>query len=945
MTTGDKVFGTRPRAESNERLDLVDWDRMSLTAQLAMEAVLRAIISSPRATAGVPTGERWTGSITANPTSGSDGLVRLDSAVFVGLDANGGLVLKPNGTTLSIAIPSGGADYQVYAYIKDIAEDTQLRRKLPATSPFNEFAAALNTALRATVDLYVRAGSAGSVVAQDTVSGFTKPLLFLGIANNTAGNVVFTPAANMLETVSVPATGPTTNTGTTTSETTTTGGASTLRELINFALYQVGQIAWKGSSFVTPAAGNNYGAYLTPAGGVDAAYRGMTGWLTIGNGTTVVGDFNTSDYGNAKLCLDAAIAALPAQGGTIILKKGVVLSGFGGSTVTMPAGKTIEIIGDHTSMPANVPQIVLTTGEKLITSATGKLTLRNLHVRQTAAAGATAVTLTTSPFTAIDCFFENTATANTGADLALLQGTNVSDVTLQRCRFETSALPNTANGTAVGLKITGTAYRIYTKQCSYKNSGGDGCGLFSIADCRNDVVLEDTVWTQTGGLGATGIALGSTDNTTDIYNRRVVRYNASGEYSLVWLMTSGVAPTNFLIDDMQDHTANGQAAGTSLYQASMTYKNCSFKNFANFNVGCTTLSFRNCEFLGTFTLGDGVDAVYTWLEFIGCTFVGTNYTGTYWRNTITANTIFDIVIKDCTFKDYAYPTAADWAIFTIQVVNSNVIYRARLTDNRIDGVQNTAYSGGDATTSPRIFDIRCELFQLIDCSRNTITRCMSSFSGNSGSQTYLLRVDTPDVADTSAVSGTILMHGNNAGQGDTSNNLCLLKTVHVVVDSVSICRNNIWTRYQTAAGTPQFREMVNMIYPAAFASTGREGIVVDDNYVRIENSAAANLTKDLFFFGAVGVPTFSIFSFQRNSIHLSTEHMWVSPGYGFSISGAAFRGCSVVGNMVIRGATSNIQIFSINHGTFNFTYFPSHAPAPSVNSQWATNNGVYRGPT
>lgn len=274
MSTGDKQLATRPRGESNERFDLVEFTALAIAAQTAMEAAVRALLSSPKATAGSPTGERWTGSLTANPTSGSDGLLRMDSPVFVGLDANGGLVLKPNGTALSVAIPAGGSNQQVYAYMTDAAENTQVRRFIPATSPFNEFPQSINVALRQTCSLFVRAGSAGSVVAEDVVAGATRPLLFLGIATNTGGAVTFTPGANTLETVTQPASMPTTQTGITAGGTTTTGSQSTLRELVNAALYQIGQLWWAGSGS-PPNAGNNFQAFTSIPKGVLATLASL----------------------------------------------------------------------------------------------------------------------------------------------------------------------------------------------------------------------------------------------------------------------------------------------------------------------------------------------------------------------------------------------------------------------------------------------------------------------------------------------------------------------------------------------------------------------------------------------------------------------------------------------------------------------------------------------
>ena len=127
MATGDIVQAARPRAESNQRFDLVEFLLQSVKWDEFIDAVTRALLAQPRATPGSPTGEIFQGSITANPAA-SDGLVRLDSAVFVGLTANGHLALKPNGAIVSVSIPDDSTDYQVYAYMTEVAEDSQIRR-------------------------------------------------------------------------------------------------------------------------------------------------------------------------------------------------------------------------------------------------------------------------------------------------------------------------------------------------------------------------------------------------------------------------------------------------------------------------------------------------------------------------------------------------------------------------------------------------------------------------------------------------------------------------------------------------------------------------------------------------------------------------------------------------------------------------------------------------
>ena len=348
MATGDVVLSTRPRAKSNQRFDLVEFVRISQAFVEFMSAAQRALASDPIASAGSPTGELWQGSVTANPTVATDGLVRVDSALFVGLDADGRLVLKPVGTELSVAIPDDSSDYQVYLYMNDVTENTQVRRRLPATSPFTEFAQAFEVDIRGTATLFTRSGGVGSVVADDVAGGATRALLFLGIANNTGGDVTFTPAENRLETVTAPAALPAGSTGTTTGETTVAGSANTLRGLINNSLHAIARDRWKGSNNFTPTAANNFGAYTEiDGGGLDAAFRGNMFTYTIGDDSLgLYGDYDRGAFADDTALWDAVLAAIPNDSATIFIKSGVTFDNFNGD-VDIPIDKSIKIVGPH----------------------------------------------------------------------------------------------------------------------------------------------------------------------------------------------------------------------------------------------------------------------------------------------------------------------------------------------------------------------------------------------------------------------------------------------------------------------------------------------------------------------------------------------------------------------------------------------------------------------
>jgi hypothetical protein len=684
----------------------------------------------------------------------------------------------------------------------------------------------------------------------------------------------------------------------------------------------------------------------TLAAQLSAIVARTMGWLTVGNGTTVIGDFNTSAYPNANALLIAALAALPASGGRIFLKRGVALTNFNGTPVAMPAGKTVEIFGDHSTVPLSTPQITFTTGESFTCSPTGKLILRNLSIRQAAPAGGVIVTLTTAPFEAYDVFVENTGTTNAANDNAMFQGTNVTDLHLERVRYNTTAIPNSVFSSKGLVYISGTAYRIFMKNVRGTNTGGDGAGLIQMDDIRNDVVMEDIIWDQTGSIGAAGVTLASQDFTTDIRNRHLVRYAAKGEYALAF--TDGC--TYLDIEEMDDRT-NGGLAGNITNGATgpLRFINCQISSFQNWNGSQDDLQFRGCDFRGlTQALGSGSDS-HNKITFSKCRFFG----GNFGSITITCDHIRNLLVEECYFHNYSNTSNPNSAVFFVNGgVGSHVWIR--FLRNRIDAWQNVNYTGGDAVNSLRFFDVRAQSISLVECSGNLVTGVMEAFSGNTIASAYLLRVDNYVASDSSSPSGEIRMHDNVVGTqtGTSSSNCGLLYCPHMIFDLVDIRRNQMWTEWNTAAGQPHavLGFGVYLQYNNSYSGTGKQGFIFDDNFIRVENTSVADITKDLIFIQALGVPTLQLFSFQRNKIHMSVNRRWdQASGWGCLIEAPFFLTCMVCENSTARdGANApggaGTPFFAIYHTTFAFGYFPTHAPPPAVNTAWDSNVYIWRGP-
>ena len=250
----------RPRYEANERFDTVDADIGSETPRNLDDALMAAAVASPRAVGGsTPTGLIITGfGLTPNPNSGTDGLVRIQSPLGVGLDANSRLLIKENGTTSDLAIPSGA--HQIYAYFLETATDNATRRFLSVSAPYVDSARAIDTTYEGGVGYYVRAGDQTSILAQDVVNGATTALLFLGVASNDGTGAITIAGYN---TLSAPNGAYATNRMSSVAPATVapiistmSGSPSTLLDLVQTLAAQLGLALWYGGSSLGAYNGN-----------------------------------------------------------------------------------------------------------------------------------------------------------------------------------------------------------------------------------------------------------------------------------------------------------------------------------------------------------------------------------------------------------------------------------------------------------------------------------------------------------------------------------------------------------------------------------------------------------------------------------------------------------------------------------------------------------------
>jgi len=851
---GDITQPKRPRYESNERFDTVDANAASVASRDQDDAKTRGVLITPRATAMVPVGIIVSGfSLTLNPTSGTDSLVRVNAEAGVALDSNGRTIIKPSGTTQDVTIPTG--TFQIYAYYVETATDAAKRRFLPVVSPFVEYTKAIDTAFQGALGLYVRAGTLGTVVAEDVVNGATTPLCLLGIATNPGTGVIGltgrpddttlatapngTDITNRLSVVTAIA-GPATNIQ--------NGSLKTLHDVITAALYTIGQTAWKGSDSLVPMASNNFGAYSIPAGGADKAFRQALGYVTIGNGTTIVGDFNTADYANAKLLLDAALASLPATGGTILLKRGVALAGFAGATVTMPAGKTVEIVGDHSSVPAT-PQITFVASEGLVCSVTGQLTLRNLYIQHVDTA--VTVTNTTGGFRAVNVYFDKPSSADTGA---ALQGVDVANVTLEDVTFKTLV---TATGTtnAMALRITGIGQRLDLRRVRH-SVVGDDCASLSVADLRDNFTIDGYEISDDGGIfsGAVfgyAILLATTVNT-GMLNRHIRNVRVSGPF---WTALSTGNVAGIVVERL--NTLNLLSESTYTGTAPST----------------GTVTFRECEYTsnvtdGGFVTHKSIAGDVGVVVFDRVTFTRTgNSTNVSPINVISApnGVVNRVSIVGCSFSGFK---RGDNLLVLINISASGPTGTVRdvLVDRcRFEDFQNVAYTGG-AGTSALVY-VSCTRSESIVVRGCNAYNLLGGTSGNDRDQAYLLK--TSGVGSDGYFEFVRVINNDVGGVVGATTDMCgLWSHDDQAVTFADISRNRVRIAWNTDATRGKWVDGSVLRVTSSTTNRGQiKGIRFDGNDIEINNESNTDYTKNLYFLDNTGAAQVLNNSIQDNQLY------------------------------------------------------------------------------
>lgn len=645
MATGDVTSRFRPRLVSRQRLDAIDADAMSRVATLYGDFMDRALISKTYATSAQAIGEIWTGaSVTVNPVAPNDGLLRINSELFVGLDSDGHVVLKPATITLQVAIPVGS--YQVYIYDQDVSTATAIKRFITALAPFTEITQATDTEFQGVANLYVRAGNAGTIIPDTVIGGRTTPMIFLGIATNIAGAVTWdqSAAVNRLSTCPGAPTLPTDNAH--------NGSMANVVDMLKALLYLEGRIKWKGSTHYTPAAGNNFGAYQDPIQGLDVAYRETPGYITIGNGTTVFGDFDANGFADHGALLQAAHDALPNTiGGTILIKQGVSLANI---ITPVLVTKNVNLVGADPWA-----SLIFGGGAAIVTTAGVSLRMYNLSI----VCPATCVQLGDGRFIAENCKFNGVGTVT---PMIVVAGgaTIATDVVMRNCYCVAST---TADSSSVNT--------IFEADSPLTNALFEGChfemntqiaNFFYISELRSNVKwigcdFKYTTDAMTLMARGTAILLRSTSNgdAGDVNGRIIQGCSFQGNLTdansnYAFAPVGEVTPISHLL--ITDCTFL-RCTGVNLQggSAEITINNCRFiktglslsgsigdGSIRNMTVqGCL---FQNSQQVQIYPNNDVVN-----LMFNGCRFITTSGNNVYAPIDVqpVTGSVTNLKIKDC----------------------------------------------------------------------------------------------------------------------------------------------------------------------------------------------------------------------------------------------------------------------------------------------------------
>lgn len=353
MAVGDLVNLKRTRFQTNERLDLVDSLPLTQTPSDLLAIVMKALLGKPPAAPGAvfPSGCGW--QVLKPVITGGPGSFQLSvgAGAVVSVDADGQLIIKESGIAQTISGFAVGVQY-LYIYRTEVNSNTETRRFIPASGPFNEFSNAMDTKFKGTFGFYV-APVGNPLVVEAAVGTQQVILCSIGRATFDGGGAMtnFEFTDNFIQNSVDPAT------FVFPANATTPGGVSDELVQSKAILGLLSRLNWGGSpdahmGGAARSRANNFNAWKTPGAfrpgapqiGLEETNRRTPGTITVGDGVNTFGQIDKTDFASTQ----ALFQFMFENFGVYELKPGSVFQ-FTGNCVPTTGGSTLP----HTTIYMN----------------------------------------------------------------------------------------------------------------------------------------------------------------------------------------------------------------------------------------------------------------------------------------------------------------------------------------------------------------------------------------------------------------------------------------------------------------------------------------------------------------------------------------------------------------------------------------------------------------
>lgn len=351
-----------------------------------------------------------------------------------------------------------------------------------------------------------------------------------------------------------------------------------LKDYVDFISAQIREIKW-GSGRSTevgdlapPSSFTATPHYYEFAGSLAGA-RAHT--VSVGNGTTSFGDFNSTQTGSAQAALTAAIAALPSDGGIVYVKAGTY-----SVTTTVTVNKPVVMIGDGIGSTiirttAAVPALTVNTGG-------GFFCIENLSLEAT------------STVVALD--FNNTVAMRVSAKNCIIHGVTCSSTgDLSKSKFELCDFSAAATLTS-GIAFSGELNDVVFDRCNFASSAAiaGARGVSLEANSTNVTFKECTIASNSSGTSIVTLD-GATANTIEFNN---CLFSGAGSNNVFGSVAAGSQHIRLI--NCKSTATNG--LGTFLETSKLQIRGCYIEfgsNQVGINVNGREILIDGCVFKQT----------------------------------------------------------------------------------------------------------------------------------------------------------------------------------------------------------------------------------------------------------------------------------------------------------------------------------------------------------